>query len=83
VFREKDGIGEQCPGCDERYEELVQNTGSSESNAILDGRSSTLRLKEISLLRATVANCVPRGTKIARLPFFSPVICQDNSLLLV
>jgi len=71
-----------CPGCDERNEELVQNTGCSESNAKVVGRSSILRLKEVSLLRATVAKCVPRGTKIARLTsFFFSVICQDNNLL--
>jgi hypothetical protein len=50
-----------CPGCDERNEELVQNTGCSESNAKVDGRSNILRLKEISLLKATVARSVPRG----------------------
>jgi hypothetical protein len=59
-----------CPGCDERYEVLIKNTGCSESNAKVDGRSSILRLKEISLLRATIAKCVPRGTKIAHLPSF-------------
>jgi hypothetical protein len=37
-------------------------------------------LKEISLLRATVAECVSRGTKMARLPYvFFLVICQDNN----
>jgi hypothetical protein len=59
-----------CPGCDEPYEELVRNTGCSESNAKVDDRSNILRLKEISLLSATVATCVPRGTKIAGLPSF-------------
>jgi hypothetical protein len=52
-----------CPGCDEQYEELVQNTGCSESNAKVDGRSSILRLKEIWLLRAQLLSAylgVPR-----------------------
>lgn len=57
-----------CPGCDERYEELVENTGCSESNAKVGGRSSILRLKEITFLRATVAKCIPRDTKIACFP---------------
>jgi hypothetical protein len=48
-----------CPGCDEQYEELVQNTGCSESNAKVDGRSSILRLK-IWLLRAQLLNAYLR-----------------------